>query len=149
MLLERFTPWVGAVGAPVLGLLLRSSRRNRLLQRVRTYTELADELDSRDPESAALLREVVTQTVRRIVQTEQAALARRLDPGAIVMAVLITSPGFVGLVLAWHHHDWWRWPVLFISALWVILMTATGWQTAWQAHEDQEEQARLPEVRVP
>ncbi len=53
-------------------------------------------------ESAALLRQVVTQTVRRIVQTEQAALARRLDPGAIVMSALLASPGFVGLVLAGH-----------------------------------------------
>jgi len=38
-MLEKVLPAIGAVAVPVLGLLLRASRRNRLKQRIDEYSD--------------------------------------------------------------------------------------------------------------
>jgi hypothetical protein len=129
MFTDRLLVFLGGLVAPLAGLGVRASRRNRLLGRIRTYTELADDLEPKDAASAAVLRQLVSETVQRLATTDRAALARKFDAGTFIAFLLFLSPSVVGFVVSLPPQAWWDWFVLGLSAAWTLIVIAALWES--------------------
>lgn len=111
---------LGAALAPAIGLLLRSSRRNRMTRRIEYYLDLAENLEQHDPASAADVREMARQTVQALLARDRQALARKLDPATWFGGLLVASPGAVVFVLGVDSDGWWAWVALVGGGVWLV-----------------------------
>jgi hypothetical protein len=126
---------VAALAAQAVGLARWASGRNRLLNSIRSYLQLANDLEAHDAEGAALVRDLAKPKVRQFVEAERASAARALDPAAIATLILLVGPALGFFVWAWTRDEWWRRPVIVFSALWALIWGAAGWTQLWKAHE--------------
>jgi hypothetical protein len=138
-MLEKVIPLIATLAAPVLGLLVRASRRNRLRNQIRGYAQLSEELERQDGDSAALVRDLMAETVPIFVAAERAALHRRLDPGAVFAVLLFIAPGVAAVGWVWTRDEWWKWPIIAISVLWVGVVIAATWGQLWKSPEHTNE----------
>lgn len=136
---ERILPSLLAFALSALGLALRASRRSRMLNRIRAYSQLADDLQQDDPERAALVRDLAKKAVDRFVDAERVSLDRRLDPSAVAAALLLVVPGVAVFAWAWTADEWWKWPLILFSGVWAVLWALAGSTQLWKAHEPDEQ----------
>jgi hypothetical protein len=137
--LERVIVVVASVVGAALAAGVLSSRRTRLLSRVRAYNALAGELEPHDSASAASVRQHVTAAVEQLMAMERAALTRRFDPGGVVAALLLIAPVGVASYFAWTHRGWWTWPALVWSAIWTVIVIAATKDQIWTQPEHEGE----------
>jgi Flp pilus assembly protein TadB len=126
---------VAALAAQALGLTRWASRRNRLVNRIRSYVQLADDLEAHDPEGAALVRDLAKPFVRQLVEAERKSAGRRLDWAAVATWLLLVGPAVGFAVWAWMHGEWWKWLALVFSALWALIWSVAAWTQLWKPHE--------------
>jgi hypothetical protein len=132
---ERLLPILAGIAAPLVGFALRSSRRNRLRHQIESYTELAAVVEEHDARAARLLRELVGESVDVLVTAERASLRRRLDPNALTALVFLVVPGVVAFAWALTRTEWWKWPIVAVSAVWTLIWLAVGSQQLWAPRE--------------
>jgi hypothetical protein len=130
---------IAAVTAPVLGAAVRASRRNRLVGRVRTLHNLADEIEAHDTAGAAALRALAARRVQQLAEIEEQALRRRFDPAAPFAFALFVLPAALASFFAWKYKGWWTWPVLLISAAWTVIVIVAAWSQFWKEREVAEQ----------
>jgi len=135
---DRVIQGIVAVAIPAAGLALRLSRRSRQLSRIRTYIHLADDLQSSDPDSAKLVRDLQRRGVARFVEAEHASLSRRLDPAAVFAWLFLVLPA-VGLVAwAFTRDEWWKWPLIVFGIVWTLVWGGVGSTQLWKKPEEDE-----------
>jgi hypothetical protein len=130
-MMERLLPVIAGFAVSLVGLLLRSSRRSRFLNRIHAYTQLAAELKEHAPESSHLVRGLIADTVDVFVVGEQKSLRRGLDPAGVAAMIFLVSPALVAFSWAWTREESWRWAVITITALWALLWFTAGWSSMW------------------
>jgi hypothetical protein len=133
--LERVLVAIAGLATPLVGLALQASRRQRLVDRIRTYTELAKEFEESEAETARGLRRLAKKTAGRLIETEEASLDRQFEPIAVVAFFLLAAPGLAGLLLLWPLDEWWRWVLIIASALWVLLIAAVTKEQLWKPNQ--------------
>jgi hypothetical protein len=136
---ERLIVAIAAVLAPLFGSALGTSRRNRLLSRVRAYNELAGALEEHNPDRAATVRGLVDELTERLVTEERAVLARRFEIAGLFALALFLVPVAVGSYFAWTRRGWWTWPVLIVAGTWAVLVLAATWDQIWTQPEPEGE----------
>jgi hypothetical protein len=143
-MLSNLTPLLVSIGATLLGLLIRASRRNRLRTAVSNYTTLSKELEDHDPETAALVRGLAAETARTLVAEEHRSFSRRLDPaGVFVLVLFVGTP--VGLAIwSWTWGSGWKWLITIAAAIWSFILIAAVWDQLWKPRESE---ARVTSVR--
>ena len=137
-MVERLLPAIATAAAPLVGLMLRASRRNRLQRRIEEYLALADRMREHDPEAAAACAVFAAECVRQLIGRGQQALRRRFDPIALFGTALVAAPGVIGFVLAAGWNTGWRWPVMGVSALWTVLALIAGAGQVWSDKDESE-----------
>lgn len=100
------------------------------------YTELAKTVEPNDAHSATQIRGLVTELVKELVAAERQALKRRLDGAMLIATLLITVPPLWLIYWAWGHDDWWRWPVISTTAVWIIVAGYGGGSLLFNASDE-------------
>lgn len=131
---------VAAVAVPLLGLFLQATPRHRLRGRVNEYLDLAERFADHDAGAADRLRRLARDTAERLERMDRRSLRRKLDPAAVFALVFLMAPAGAVFYLAldWDGH-WFQWPVLILSALWVVVWAIAGVQQLWKEHDDAED----------
>jgi hypothetical protein len=130
--------------APILGFALRASRRTRLRNQAVSYVKLATTVEEADPASAALVRELVGETVTALVESERRSLTRRFDPSALLTIALLVTPAAIVFAWALTRSEWWAWLVIGGSVVWAVLVVVGGVQNLWVAHEGTDQTTDMP-----
>jgi hypothetical protein len=133
--------------ARVLGIAFGASRRKRVMGKIRAYDSLANDLEEKDPASASLLREVGSKWVQRLVEIEEASLARRFDFAALFPYLLFTALLVLGSYFAWTRHGWWTWPALLVCGFLGTLFIMAAWTEFWVPDHEEESSAGAPVAR--
>lgn len=127
---------IAAAAVPALGFALRSSRRNRLRQRITEYLELADELSASNAAAANEFRRLAGVAAELLTTREDRWLGRTIDPAAIAAILLLIAPAVVCVFLAVDWDSGWRIPVIAVAILWAIAWTVTGLTQMWKERPD-------------
>jgi hypothetical protein len=124
--LEKLLPVVATLLSPLLGMAVRGSRRNRLRRRVDEHLELADKVRAHDLVLASRLEALASEHVDEVVRLDRRSLRKRFDVSTAFAVVLMLVPGVAGIVLALDWDSGWKWPVLALSAFWILATVLGG-----------------------
>jgi hypothetical protein len=133
---ERIILGLAGAAAPLIGLAVRGSRRNRLRQQVEAYTTLAASVEAHDAESAARLRQLVSDIVDALVDAETYALRRRFDAANLIAVLFFLVPSIFFIGWAWQRDEWWRWLVIMVALFVAVFAGVGGGTQLWKTHED-------------
>jgi hypothetical protein len=76
------------------------------------------------------------------MDADRASLNRRLQPSAIVAALLFAAPGLAALVWGATRDTWWGWILATAGAAWTAIVVVAGWQAIWQPREEDSDAKR-------
>jgi hypothetical protein len=136
-MVERIVGVMLGAAAPLIGLALRGTRRNRLRHQIQTYTALSETLAENDPDSANELRQLVRESVHRLVDAERTALRRRFDTASAIAVVLFVVPAVAIVAWAWGRDSWWHWPAITIASVWALIWSIVGISQLWTSQEEE------------
>jgi hypothetical protein len=136
-MVERALALLAALAAPLLGVLLRSSRRTRLRHRIDEYLALAEQVAAHEPETADRLRALAREAIDELIRRDRRWLHQRFDPAAAFAAVLGVLPAVAIFVWALGWDSGWKWPVLALAAIWTALWGGVGISQVRTEHQDE------------
>jgi hypothetical protein len=141
-MVEKLLAAVAALAAPLLGVLLRSSRRARLRHRIDEYLALAERLPGQDHEAADRLRALAREAVDQLIRRDARWLNQTFDPFAALAAVAGILPSVAVFVWALGWDSGWKWPVLGLAAIWTVLWGGAGIS---QLRKERQDEAAAPQ----
>ena len=83
LMFDRLIVLLSTLG-PLLGSVLVTSRRSRLINRALAYNKVADEIEPTNPDAAATARKLVAELTERVVRQERSALRRRFEIAGVL-----------------------------------------------------------------
>jgi hypothetical protein len=134
-MVERVVAVFAALAAPLIPVLLRSSRRHRDRSRIRAYAELAKQLEATDVVAASKLRDLISDLVDALVETERNALNRRFDPATLIVAPAFFAPALIPLGLVWPIGGFWEFVLLGVVCLWGLIVIYATVETAFKPRD--------------
>jgi hypothetical protein len=138
---DRILQLAAVALVPALGVAARASRRNRQLQRIRAYSQLASDLSNDgDEEGASRIRELRAIAVRHFADAESEALGRRLDPASVATWIVVVLPAAGVAIWAFTWNDWWKWPVIVFLLAWALAFGIVGATQLFKKPEDADPQ---------
>jgi hypothetical protein len=144
-MVEKVLSVVAGILVPVIGLLIRASRRNRLRQRISEYLALSEELSGHDSGAATGFKRLASEAAQVLILREQRWLRRKVDPAAVLTIVFLCVPSGVAIALAWDWDSSWKWPTIVAAGVWAVLWIAVGLtQLFKEAGDDASGQGRSP-----
>lgn len=133
---------IAALGAPILGFVLRASRRNRLRQLLEEHLALAERFRDEDPDTAQRFRQLAAEDAHLLIRRDQRWLRQgKINPFAILTVLVFVSPAVVVILLSRHWDGAWVWPVRVLAVLWAVLWVLVGLTQLREDREDEQAEA--------
>ena len=136
-MLDKLLPTIATALLPLVGLLIRASRRNRLRRKVDEYYELAEKFRARDAALASRFEELATEIGHQLAGHEGRRLHRRFEPTALVATVFFVAPGVGAIIWSSSWDSSWSWVVVVLGAMWALIWGAAGVTQLWRDASDE------------